>query len=249
MRKLVLGFLLASAFLAANAHAQGYSPAAQRVLARARAAAGGSGWNLLRGWHETGREGSVAYEAWIDPVRYGLRVETHEAAGLRIHGFNGAGEWQIAPGGATTGADVTRMVSPARTEAFFRSYGYFFPGRFDARGEYLGVRRAQGRSFDVVAVKPWGAAPRDLWFDRKTRLLARMVDRSSGRPVVIQLSDYRKVGPIRVAFRTTVNGAEPAVVRERSVESLSFPPADRNLFSLPRTAEAAPSDAAAETGQ
>ena len=72
--------ILCAAFGLAASAAQaaqtiGYSPAAQRVLAQARQAAGGSGWNLLRGWHETGHSDGVRYEAWIDPLRYGLRVE------------------------------------------------------------------------------------------------------------------------------------------------------------------------------
>src|SRR4051812_13146485 len=72
---------------------QGYSAAAQAVLARARSAQGGSGWNLLRGWHETGHRGGVAYESWFDILRYGMRVETHEPAGVAIQGFNGQGYW------------------------------------------------------------------------------------------------------------------------------------------------------------
>jgi hypothetical protein len=178
----------------------------------------------------------------VGPLRYGMRVETHEPDGLRVHGFNGGGDWQIAPGGATTGVDVTKAISDTRTEAFFGSYGFFFPGRFDARGEYLGVRNAGGRGFDVVAVKPWGARPRELWFDRRTHLLARMVDRNGQRPVEIQLSDYHKVGPIRVAFRFTRRDGDQSAVQQRQVESLAFAPVDRTLFSLPRPAVAAMAD-------
>lgn len=233
MRKLFLGFGLALAF-AASAAAQGYSPAAQRVLTKARAAAGGSGWNLLRGWHETGRANGVAYEAWLDPLRYGMRVETREADGLHVHGFNGGGDWRIAPGGQTSGADIRGIISRTRTDAFFDVHGYFYPGRFDARGEYLGVRRFQGRRFEVVMVKPWAAEPRELWFDARTHLLARMVDRAGPRPVAVQFSDYRKVGPVRLAFRTWTEGPGGAPTNVRQVESVSFPPVDRNLFSLPR---------------
>jgi len=56
------------------------------------------------------------------------------------------------------------------------------------------------------------------------------VDRSGGKPVTVELSDYRKVGPVRVAFRFEVEGGEA-----RQVETLTFAPADRDLFSLPRS--------------
>ncbi|MDB5477347.1 MAG: hypothetical protein JWP49_2858 [Phenylobacterium sp.] len=231
MRKLLAaGLGLALSVLAVQAHAQGYSRTAQRVLAEARQAAGGAAWNRLRGWHEVGRRGDQRYEAWLDPLRYGMRVETREPAGLAVHGFNGLGDWRIAASGAVTGIDVTRTVSQARTEAFYDVHGYFYPGRFDARGESLGVRRAQGRAFEVVMVKPWGAEPRELWFDAKTHLLARMVDRSGGRPVAISFSDYRKVGAVRVAFRMTEE--DGGMVRE--LQSLDFTPIDRGRFSLPR---------------
>ena len=248
MRKLLLGFGLALA-LATAAGAQGYSPAAQRVLARARAAAGGAGWNGLRGWHETGRLGGVAYEAWLDPLRYGMRVETREADGTHVHGFNGGGDWRIAPSGAMTGADVRTRISPARTDAFFDVHGYFYPGRFDARGEYLGVRTLQGRRYEVVMVKPWAAEPRELWFDARTHLLARMVDRTGPKPTAVRFSDYRKVGPVRVAFRIWTEGPGGAPTSVRQVDSVSFPPVERNLFSLPRpTAAGTPAAEGPATG-
>lgn len=242
MRRLALAAVILLTVLpgAAQAAAIGYSPAAQQVLTRARAAVGGAGWNVLRGWHETGRRDGLRYEAWLDPVRYGLRVETHEADGLAVRGFNGGGEWRITAAGQVSGADVRTLVSAARTEAFFETYGYFYPGRFDARAELVGVRSHKGRAFDVVLVKPWGGTPRELWFDRGTHLLARMVDRSGAKPAALAYSDYRKVGPIRVAFRITDEAS--GEVRER--DAVDFAPADRTRFSLPRRSaeadEAAP---------
>ncbi|MFC3068266.1 hypothetical protein [Phenylobacterium soli] len=248
MRKLLLGFGLALGLAAASAAAaaQGYSPAAQKVLTRARLAAGGGAWNSLRGWHEAGRLGATPYETWLDPLRYGMRVETREADGLHVHGFNGGGDWRIAPSGQATGADIRGVISQTRTDAFFDIRGYFYPGRFDARGEYVGVRSFQGRSFDVVMVKPWAAEPRELWFDRRSHLLARMVDRTGPRPVAQQFSDYRKVGGVRIAFRIWTEGPSGTPVAVRQIESVTFGPVDRNLFSLPRRnaeAEAAPAPA------
>src|SRR5258707_1047240 len=41
---------------------------AEQVLTRARAASGGDGWTMLRGWHETGHDGPAPYESWYDPL-------------------------------------------------------------------------------------------------------------------------------------------------------------------------------------
>ena len=244
LRKLLMAAGLALALAATTAHAArparhaasaiGYSRDAQRVLTQARAAAGGAGWNFLRGWHETGRVGGVPYESWFDPLRYGMRIETHEAAGVHVHGYNGLGEWEILPSGEVHGGAGLPTVAEARTTAFLTVYGFFFPGRFDARGGYLGVRQAQGRAFDVVEVKPYGGKARELWFDRRTHLLGRIVDRSGPRPVTVQLSDYRRVGPVQAAMRFTVEGGDAAAAQDRQVESLTFPPVDRDMFGLPR---------------
>ncbi|MDE2487714.1 MAG: hypothetical protein KGO51_09970 [Alphaproteobacteria bacterium] len=234
---------LVLAFASVAAQAQVYSAEAQRVLAQARAASGGAGWYSLRGWHEVGRKGGVRYEAWLDPVRYGMRVETHEPNGLLVHGFNGAGDWTIFPSGQKTGRDIRKLITETRSDAFFDVHGYLFPGRFDARAASLGVKTWRGRPYDVVRVKPWAGVPRELWFDRRTHLLVRMVDSAGPRPFAIDYSDYRKVGPVRVAFRATTEGGEAL-----QIDSLDFRPADRSLFSLPRPtaddAQAAPAPTA-----
>lgn len=229
MRKFFAVFAAALICVAGAAHAKSGGLAAQQVLNQARAATGGAGWNMLRGFHETGLQGGVRYERWFDPLRYGARIETHEPAGLHVHGFNGAGDWQIMPNGAVTGVDDFPTVAQARTEAFFSANGFFYPSRYDVRSSYLGVRKAQGRAFDVVRIQIVGGRAREAWFDRRTHLLGRIVDRSGPRPVTVEVSDYRKVGPVLMAFRFT-SDAEPA----RVVETVDFRPVDRGLFSLPR---------------
>ncbi len=211
-----------------------YARDAQRVIARGRAASGGVGWDYLRGWHEVGVDGGQAYERWLDPLRYGMRVEVHEAGGVAVHGFNGLGDWRITPAGAVTGTADAGSVAIGRTEAFYAIYGFFYAGRFDAHGRLLKPRKIAGKVFDVVQVEPWGAAARELWFDRKIGLLARMVERTGGKTLATDFADFRKVGPLKVAFRQTTDDGSGAAPRVRQLESLIFTPADRTMFSLPR---------------
>lgn len=244
-----LALLLACALAAGGAQAQGYSRAAEAVLTRAFAATGGKGWYILRGWRETGRQGGRDYEAWIDPLRYGLRSEVREPAGLRIDGFNGQAVWQVAPDGAITAVNDHPTLAKARTEAFFAAHGFFFRGRFDGRGEHIGVRQHGGRAYDVLRVQPGGGEPRELWFDQKSHLLRRIVDRTGRRAEALQVSDYRKVGPVLIPFRITPEGAaqgEPdSLARER--ESIVFAPTERERFSLDRPQELARVAAARKT--
>ena len=245
-----LVLVLVGALAAGAAQAQGYSRAAEAVLSRAFAATGGTGWYMLRGWRETGQQNGRPYEAWIDPLRYGLRSEVREPGGLRIYGFNGQAVWGVAPDGEITAVKDHDALARARTEAFFAANGFFFRGRFDGRGEHIGVRQHGGRAYDVLRVQPGGGEPRELWFDRKTHLLRRIVDRTGPRAEVLQVTDYRKVGPVLIPFSLVPEGAragEPAGALARKREHIVFAPTERERFSLNRPEELARVAAAART--
>ena len=96
------------------------------------------------------------------------------------------------------------------------------------------MRQSQGRSFDVLRLEPVGGKARQLWFDRKTGLLGLMVEDGAAKPVTVEVSDYRRVGPVLVPFRFTTYGGDLAKPRERQIDVLDFRPTDRTLFSLPR---------------
>lgn len=233
LRRVLAALAVAAMFAGGVAQAQS-SPAAQRVLDRARAASGGAAWNKLRGLHETGQDGGQRYERWSDPVRYGARTETHTPAGKQVQGYNGAGEWRILANGVVTGSTDRNVLAEVRSDAFFGAYGYFYPSRFDVRGSLLGVRESQGRSFDVVRLEPAGGKARQLWFDRKTGLLGQMVEDEGGKPLTVEVSDYRRVGGVLTPFKFNTYGGALPRPRERVVEAVDFRAADRDLFSLPR---------------
>jgi hypothetical protein len=235
---------------ATAAHAQS-TPAAQQVFNRARAASGGAAWNRILGWHEVGRDDGAPFERWVDPVRYGLRTETHGPAGKLAQGYNGAGEWRILPDGRPTGSVAREVLADIRAEAFFGAHAYFYPSRFDLRASHLGVRQQGAERFDVVRVQPAGGEPRELWFDHKTGLLGLMVEGDGAKRRTVEYSDYRRVGGVLAPFRQVAYGAGLTRPRERVLERVDFTPADRAIFSLPRhqVAETAPGRDAAARAQ
>lgn len=236
MRQQFAAVVAVAVLTAAGAAQAQNSPAAQRVLDKARAASGGAaGWNMLRGVHEVGEEGGKPVERWADPLRYGLREETQTDGGTKlIQGYNGAAEWRILASGAATGSDRGPYLAKVRGEAFFSAYGYFYPSRFDLRGSHEGVRQHQGRSYEVLRVQPAGGAPRDMWFDARTGMLARMIEHDGqGAPTTIEVSDYRRVGAVMIPFRVVVSGGDLSAPRERVLKRVDFLPADRAMFSLP----------------
>ncbi|MFN3514783.1 MAG: hypothetical protein ACK41C_17190 [Phenylobacterium sp.] len=233
LRRTVVAILGLGLLLGSPAHAQN-SPEAQRVFDRARLAMGGpAAWNALRGLHETGKVAGRPYHRWVDPLRYGIRTETHLPEGLFVEAYNGAGEWRILPDGIVTGSVEREVMAEVRSDAFFGAYGYFFPSRFDLRSTHEGVRQAGGRSFDVLRVQPAGGEPRDLWFDRGTGLLGFVIDETGPKQGRTELMDYRRVGQVLIPFRAVAHGGGRPRGEERVLERIVFPTADRNLFSLP----------------
>lgn len=230
--RLLIPLLVAMLGAASAAEAQN-SPAAQRVIDRARAATGGSGWNRLRGLHEVGEVGGLSYQRWIDPVRYGDRTDTKTPGGLTIQAYNGAGEWRRLANGILTGSVEREVLAEVRADAFFGAYAYFFPSRFDLRSVLLGQRQSEGRTYDVLRVQPAGGEPRELWFDQRTGMLGIMVDETGPRQGRFEFSDYRRVGPVQLPFRIVAHGGGRAQPQERKVEKITLPVADRSLFSLP----------------
>ena len=231
IRRLTFAVLAAACLFSAGVAEAQNSPAAQRVLNRARAASGGAGWNTLRGIHEVGEEAGGRYERWTDPVRYGDRIETKTAAGTFVQGYNGGYEWRILTNEAVTGSVDPEVTGRVRTEAFFAAYAYFFPSRFDLRSSHLGERENRGRRFDVLRVQPAGGRPRELWFDRSTGLLGLVVDETAGKRLTTELSDYRRVGPVLIAHLAVTYGAD-LVPKRRRLEKIDFNPVSRDLFTL-----------------
>ncbi|OHB29177.1 MAG: hypothetical protein A2790_17155 [Phenylobacterium sp. RIFCSPHIGHO2_01_FULL_69_31] len=210
-----------------------YAPEAVRVMERARAATGGAAWARVAGVHEVGTEEGFRHERWADPLRFGLRTDVAGPAGRVVRGYNGAGAWSLHPAGANVSGEPAPDLRAARTDAYVAGYGYYFRSRFDARASYVGQRRADGRAFEVVKVHPNGGAARELWFDRKTGLLGRIVEAEGAKPLTVEVSDYRKVGALSVPFRFVTMGGGLAKPRTRVLETVQFAPVDRALFSLP----------------
>lgn len=234
-RALAALIVLLALALALPASAQ-HGAGVQQVLQRAKAATGGAAWNTVRGYHEVGTENGRPYERWVDLVRWGERIENGSATAEVVQGYNGFGLWWLPLSTPRPPGTETELMRQARSDAYFAAYGYYFPGRFDVRSSRLGVRPSGGRDYDVVRIQPAGGEPRELWFDRATGRLGRIVESGASRPKTTELADYRKVGRLMLPFQATTYGQGRARPDERRLERIEFLSPDRAMFSLPRTA-------------
>lgn len=223
--------ILAAAILAAPAAARAQATdEAAAVLAAAKAASGGAAWDRLAGSWERGRHGETAYETSLDFRRLAFRFENTRGGATRIHAFDGETVWDQGPDGVKATRDPA-AVREAITTAFVSNNGYVFPDRFPARAA---LKPGADAAFDVVEIQPAGGRPFELWFDRETRLPARLVDRTGSPPVAVELSDYRPVGDVRVAFRATVKTLDGKVLEQGVVEAVEHRAVPASAFAPPR---------------
>lgn len=208
-------------------------PSASAVLAAAKEASGGAAWDRIDGLAERGAHGGTAYRTWLDFRRPGMRMETGAGETLRVQGYDGIALWRARGTGPAMLSTDPAALREAITTFYISNNGFFFPDRFPAATRYLREEADGDQRFDAIEVTPEGGRPVELWFDRTSHLLVRVVDRAGTPPVMVTASDYRPVDGVMVAFRMTVRTMDGTIVDEGIVDSVAFGPVDRTLYAPP----------------
>jgi len=226
MRALALLFAL----LGGCATGSAPGPSAASILAEMKAACGGEAWRDVQGWHETGAvempgAPPMTHEVWHD--MHGLKtamVSRVEGRVVRHAGFNGSVYWQVGPDGKSQVGQDPARVRRQRRDAYLSSSGWFLPERFPATIVIAGTEAAEGRRFDVLRITPADAEPFDLWVDRESHRIARIVAGDE----YVHLAEYRMFGGICSATRGRQGDSDPAheiVLHVESVETATPIPA------------------------
>ena len=230
MKTLSLSLALLAAGCTANNIALPSPREAAAILAQMKAACGGDAWDRVRGWHETGtvdlpgRPG-VPYEIWHD-MRTLKTAMMNRVDGriVRHAGFDGAFYWQVGPDGrAQIGSDPA-MVRRQRRDAYLSSAAWFFPARFPAAIALAGTRSVDGKTLDVLRIVPEAADGFDLWVDRETHRIRRIVAGAE----YAELTDYRMFGGVCSATNGRQGDGDPShdiVLHVRAVDTSAPVPA------------------------
>ena len=222
------------AVAAALAERAGAAPdQGEAVIAAAKAASGGSAWDRLAGWDETGTHGGAAYETKLDPHGYGMVSTTVRNGASMSGGYNGVVAWNTDPDGKTEVSRDAAEIADARQSAYESVYAFFLRDRFPAQVSYLGERRADGGDFDVVHIQPEGSKPIDVWVDRTTHLIDRIVDNSGPAPLTVRMSDFRTVDGVKIPFHQVMSAGDPASDQTLDVTSIKTAPIPRAAFDPP----------------
>lgn len=229
----MLSLLLAAA-LAAQAPA---APAdADTLLNEMRAACGGDAWDRVQGWHETGRvdlpgRPGVPYETFHS-MRAPTMVSRNRVEGriVRQSGYNGELGWRIGPDGAVQLQRDPAALRRMRRDAYLSSFGWFLRDRMPAGFGLAGVQTRDGRTFDVLRITPEGADGFDLWVDRATRRVTRIV---AGEEYA-ELGDYREFAGVCTATTGRQGDGDPTHEIVLHVETVETGPVDPAVFTPPQ---------------
>jgi hypothetical protein len=216
-----------------GASAEDSSHRAIAILAAAKAASGGEVWDKITGWHERGTHGSVAYETLLDYRQYGALFRQTRDGKTSVRGYNGAVAWDMGPDGQVTISTDPKLLADARLSAYGSTTAYFFPDRFPARFEYLGQRAEGNAHYDRLRITPEGANSFEIWIDRSTHLVAKLVDRTGPKPVVATMSDYKDINGLKLPSGFSVSDGTAAHTEQAQVQSYELVPVARSDFDPP----------------
>ena len=202
------------------------------LLAQMRASCGGRAWDRVQGWHEAGSvemggQSGLTYEAFheISTLRT-TYVQRLNGKIVRLGGYDGSNSWRVRPNGTVEMTNEPAMLRKARRDMYLSNAGYFFPKRFPAQFQLTGVQTVGDRSFDVLRVTPTDAESADLWVDRQTHRIFRIV---AGNEMA-EGSEYRMFGEVCGPTRLRQSDGDPAHEIVLKVETVETGPIEPSRF-------------------
>lgn len=208
------------------------------LLAEAKAASGGSAWDALGGWHESGialvGDAQGSYDTWVDLHEFGMANHHLLGGAAQTRGFDGTTAWLVDGQGQLHRSQTPQDLAIARQGAYVSAWGFFFPDRFPAQRVFIGTASDGGADFDIVQVTPDGGLSMEIWIDRKTHLVSRMVNRSGPRASVAVMSDFRTIGGVLTPFVVAESDGDPRHTLELHLSTIEFAPIDPARFAPPQ---------------
>ena len=213
-------------------------PNASALLRQMYFASGGSHWASmtgasLRGDYDLGGL-KGAFHQLID-FQHGRDVLAYDVGTTRgTQGTKRTMSWWTDEKGLTSVQDAPDALADAATESYEDRNGWFYP---DPRtpAASLGRRTQDGRSFDLVRVKPLGGRVLTLWIDGTTHRLDRVVELDAAqRENTTYFSEYRQIDGVLYPFVQRSSTGDPSDDVIMSVKAFEVrPPLSDRDFAPP----------------
>lgn len=219
--------LAAVGFLTATSVAALAAGSVSDVLQANKAAMGGKVWDAktavridtdFNGMGLTGTTSNLA------DLKKGFSVGTFKAGPIEgANGFDGKKPWERDPSGTVNEQEGGEAMELAINDAYRTANGWWKPGYDGAAITGEGEKSDTSGNFDVLTVTPKGGKAFEAWFDAKTHLLAKTVEKHGAQTVTTSFSDYGKEGGIQLAHKIVVdNGLGEKYQQVMKVTKVTF---------------------------
>jgi hypothetical protein len=208
------------------------------ILAKAKEAAGGDAWDVVRNSHFTvkvstsGLEGTA--EGWDDVLTGRFRNSYAIGPITGGEGFDGETAWSVDGSGQVRPEEGDDNRLGTANEAYRRCLAYWYPERWPAEMEYTGEEEEDSRRYHIVRITPEGGRPYDTWFDAETWLAHRTVEETAMETRTSFFTDYREVNGVMMPFGFRSTNGETQYDMFGTLESIEFnEEMDEGLFNMP----------------
>ncbi len=196
------------------------------ILEAAKAASGGSAWDLLRTQHSTVSIGTAGVkgtaERWADigTGRSLIKYSIGPVSGAA--GYDGKTAWSQDGSGQSRveASDTAREL--AVNAAYRDKLAFWFPNRGAAQIAFMDRVSDDGAQFDVVRILPEGGRPFQFWINSDTHLIERLVEREAQETRTEYLMDMRDVEGVKVPHRVRATRGDPRQDEIITVEKLDY---------------------------
>jgi Aspartyl protease/PDZ domain len=215
------------------------SPVAS-ILDANKAASGGKAWddkatlNTESDYSGQGLTGMTTYQADLKHGWFANNYTIGPASGA--NGFDGTHAWMKDPSGTVTiqeGGDSRQLMV---NEAYRNANLWWRADRGGATVTSDGQKTDDGATYDVIAVVPKDGKPFHAWFDAKTHLLSRVIEKQGSQTITSTLSDYRATDGVKLAGKLVIDDGEgPKYFQTLTLTSAKFTPAqDASVYAAPK---------------
>lgn len=191
--------------------APAYARDAKDVFADYKAASGGAAWDQVRSvetnvaLQTSGLKGTASSREDSLTGRFVDRFDLGVVKGA--NGFDGKLPWTQDGSGQVRLDQGVEAVQLAFNEAFRRSNAIWFPDRRKGKAEILPPLPASA-GFEVVGVTPEGGSPFEIWFDAKTHLVNRIVEKQAMDTRTVFFSEYRPENGLLIAHASRATNGD-----------------------------------------
>ena len=216
------------------------APDAAQILSANRAATGGDAWNgraTLKTDYDfsgVGLTGKTHSLSDLTAIRY---VDSFEIGPLKGgNGFDGKQAWNKDPSGTVdviAGGDARAL---AVNDGYRRANLWWKPGYGGAKVAADGEKTKDGTRYDVLTVTPKGGKAFEAWFNAKTHLLSRIVEKQGSVTNIITLSDYRGYDGVMLPHKAVSVAKDGKNKTTQTLTEAAFlPPQPATAYAMPKT--------------